>query len=70
MPGAFKSQNIVPPECKIPDDLYFDYLIYRLSSKFGIEPDVVASNYTEYDYYLFSAFASNDAEIVLANKED
>lgn len=59
MPAAFEIRNPAPAHLSVPENLIYDYMIYRLSKIFGISPKE-AEIFSENDFWLYAGFDNLD----------
>ena len=59
MPSAYALGQPAPADLFVPENLIYDYMIYRLSKIFAISPPD-AGRMREYDFLLFTGFENLD----------
>ena len=59
MPSAFEVKNLSPSHLTISENLKYDYMIYRLSKIFSINP-TAAEKLSEIDFWLYAGFENLD----------
>jgi len=61
MPSAYSGAQPAPADLYVPENLIYDYMIYRLSKIFAISPQD-AGKMREFDFLLFSGFENLESK--------